>query len=243
MAGDAWQAKKFLAPPENRCSSYTRMTPPIRAVIFDFDGLIVDTESTGYFTWTEIYAEHGHDLPLERYAQVIGGDFLSTSYDPRKELEALTGIRFDWEVLEQKRKARERELRKSLLIHPGVVDRLKEARELGLATAIGSSSPRFWIDSWVDQLALHGCFDHISTMDDTGKVKPDPSIFLHAAKSLGAAPEEVLIFEDSLNGLNAARAAGMRCIVVPGPMTRHLDFTGALRRVDSLADVSLKEFV
>jgi len=219
------------------------MPPPIRAVIFDFDGLIVDTESTGFHTWTEIYAEHGHELPLERYAQVIGSDFSSSSYDPRKDLETLTGSLFDWEAVEVKRKDRERELRKSLLIHPGVVDRLAEARALGLATAIASSSPRFWIDSWVDQLGLHDCFDHITTVDDTGKVKPDPSLFLHAAKSLGVAVEEALIFEDSLNGLTAARAAGIRCIVVPGPMTRHLDFTGALRRVDSLTDVSLKEFV
>lgn len=244
MAGNAAQAKKFLASPANRCSSYSDpMTPPIRAVLFDFDGLIVDTESTGFHTWTEIYAEHGHELPLERYAQVIGSDFSSSSYDPRKDLETLTGVLFDWEALEVRRKGRERELRKSLLIHPGVVERLEEAKSLGLGTAIASSSPRFWIDSWVDQLGLHGYFDHITTVDDTGKVKPDPSLFVHAAGKLGAAADEVLIFEDSLNGLKAATAAGMRCIVVPGPMTRHLDFTGALRRVDSLMEVSLKEFV
>lgn len=218
------------------------MTPPIRAVIFDFDGLIVDTESAGYLTWTEIFAEHGHELPIERYAQVIGTDF-NTSYDPRRDLEALTGAVFDWEAVELRRKEREGILRRDLLIHPGVLDRLQEARELGLGTAIASSSPRFWIDSWVDQLALHGHFDHITTVDDTGRVKPDPSLFIHAAGKLGAAADEVLIFEDSLNGLLAARAAGMRCIVVPGPMTRHLEFAGALRRVDSLAEVSLKEFV
>ena len=70
------------------------MTPPIRAVIFDFDGLIVDTESTGYLTWNEIFAEHGHELPVERYAQVIGSDF-NSGYDPRRDLEALVGgVRF-----------------------------------------------------------------------------------------------------------------------------------------------------
>ena len=78
-------------------------------------------------------------------------------------------------------------------------------------------------------------------MDDTGKVKPDPSLFLHAAASLGVTPEEVVVFEDSLNGLRAARAAGMRCIVVPGPMTRHLTFEGAFRQVASLAEVVLGE--
>jgi putative hydrolase of the HAD superfamily len=77
-------------------------------------------------------------------------------------------------------------------------------------------------------------------VDDTGKVKPDPSLFLHAAENLGVVREEVLVFEDSLNGLRAARAAGMRCVVAPGPMTRHLDFTGAWRRVESLAEISLR---
>ena len=84
-------------------SAFIRMPPPIRAVIFDFDGLIVDTESTGYHTWREIFAEHGHELPVERYAQVVGTDF-NTSYDPRRDLEQLTGRDFDWEAAEFKRK-------------------------------------------------------------------------------------------------------------------------------------------
>lgn len=218
------------------------MPPPIRAVIFDFDGLVVDTESTGYLTWKEIFDEHGHDLPVERYAQVVGSGF-NVSYDPRRDLEQLTGLDFDWEAREVVRREREHSLRHSLTTLPGVVDRLVEAAALNLPTAIASSSPRTWIDSWMVQLSLRDHFHHITTVDDTGKVKPDPSIFLHAAQSLGVAPEEVVIFEDSLNGLRAAQAAGMRCIVVPGPMTRHLDFTGAWKRVESLAHVALRDFV
>jgi putative hydrolase of the HAD superfamily len=218
------------------------MSAPIRAVIFDFDGLVVDTESTGYLTWKEIFQVHGHDLPVERYAQVVGTDF-STSYDPRRDLESLTGREFDWEAQEVLRRARETELRHTLQTLPGVVDRLQEAAQLGLRTAIASSSPRTWIDSWMEQLRLREHFHHITTVDDTGKVKPDPSIFIHAAESLGVSPAEVVIFEDSLNGLKAARAAGMRCIVVPGPMTRHLDFEGAWKRVQSLTEVSLSEFI
>lgn len=216
------------------------MPSPLRAVIFDFDGLIVDTESTGYHTWKEIFAHHGHELPVERYAQVVGTDF-STSYDPRRDLEDLTGLVLDWEAIEAARRARETELRQTLQTLPGVVDRLLEARALGFSTAIASSSPRWWIDSWMEQLGLGHHFDHISTVDDTGKVKPDPSLFLHAAENLRVAPEEAVIFEDSLNGLRAALAAGIRCVVAPGPMTRHLDFTGALRRVGSLTEVTLRE--
>lgn len=219
------------------------MPSPIRAVIFDFDGLIVDTESTGYHTWREIFDQHGHELPVERYAQVIGTDFNTSSYDPRRDLEQLTGRAFDWDAVEIARKTREGELRQHLHLLPGVAELLKEAGSLGLRIAIASSSPRVWIDSWMDQLGLHGHFHHISTVDDTGKVKPDPSLFLHAAEKLGVAPEEAIIFEDSLNGLRAAIAAGIRCIVAPGPMTRHLDFTGAWRRVESLAHISITELI
>jgi putative hydrolase of the HAD superfamily len=216
------------------------MPTPLRAVIFDFDGLVVDTESTGYLTWREIFDEHGHELPVERYAQVVGTDF-NTSYDPRRDLEELTGRGFNWEEMEAKRKSRESELRLHLKPLPGVIERLEEAASLGLRTAIASSSPRVWIDSWMDQLGLHTRFHHISTVDDTGRVKPDPSLFVHAAEKLGVDRNEAVIFEDSLNGLRAAQAAGIRCIVAPGPMTRHLDFTGAWRRVESLAEFSLAE--
>ncbi|MFM7603753.1 MAG: HAD family hydrolase [Prosthecobacter sp.] len=218
------------------------MPAPIRAVIFDFDGLIVDTESTGYHTWREIFAEHGHELPVELYAQVVGTDF-NTSYDPRRDLEERTGRAFDWEAVEITRQTRERELRQHLKLLPGIVDRLQEADSLGLRIAIASSSPRTWIDSWMDQLGLHDHFHHISTVDDTGKVKPDPSLFLHAAEKLGVEPEEAIIFEDSLNGLRAALAAGIRCVVAPGPMTRHLEFEGAWKRVESLAHVTIQELM
>lgn len=217
------------------------MPAPIRAVIFDFDGLVVDTESTGYLTWKEIFDQHGHHLPVERYAQAVGTDFLTGGYDPRRDLEQLTGQAFDWDAMENTRRERERDLRKLLLTLPGVRDRLSEARSLGMKTAIASSSPRWWIDSWMEQLAIRDQFDHISTVDDTGKVKPDPSLFLHAAENLGVDVTEAVIFEDSLNGLMAAQSAGIRCIVSPGPMTRHLDFTGAWMQVESLDQVSLVE--
>jgi putative hydrolase of the HAD superfamily len=121
-----------------------------------------------------------------------------------------------------------------------VVERLQEAAELGLACAIASSSPRWWVEGWLKDLELIQHFHHLTTVDDTGKVKPDPSLFLLAAERLQVEQGEVVIFEDSLNGLRAAQAAGIRCIVAPGPMTQHLDFDGAWRRVASLAEVTLQ---
>ena len=214
--------------------------PTLRAVIFDFDGLIVDTESTGYQTWREIFEEHGHDLAVETYAAVIGTDF-GAHYDPRVDLEGRTGRQFDWEQLERRRTLREKELRTSLSVLPGVLDRLEEAASLGLPCAVASSSPRWWVEGWLKDLGLFERFHHLTTVDDTGKVKPDPSLFLLALERLGVAAEEALIFEDSLNGLKAALAAQIRCIAAPGPMTRHLDFTGAWRRVQHLGEVSLRD--
>ena len=222
--------------------SNAAMPVPIRAVIFDFDGLIVDTESIGYQTWKEIFDAEGHDLPVERYAQVIGTDF-NTAYNPRHDLEERAAKVFDWELMELQRRARETELRTTLRVLPGVIERLAEARALNLKTAVASSSPLSWIAPWLEELQLRDHFHHVTTVDDTGKVKPDPSLFVHAAEKLGIHPDEALIFEDSLNGLRAATAAGMRCIVIPGPMTRHLDFSGAFRQVNSLLEVSLAELV
>jgi putative hydrolase of the HAD superfamily len=213
--------------------------PLPRAFIFDFDGLIVDTESTGYQTWREIFEAHGQELEVATYAAVIGTDF-GAHYDPRVDLEQRTGRVFDWEEMEVKRTQRERELRKDLRILPGVVERLQEAAELGLACAIASSSPRWWVEGWLKDLELIQHFHHLTTVDDTGKVKPDPSLFLLAAERLQVEQDEVVIFEDSLNGLRAAQAARIRCIVAPGPMTQHLDFDGAWRRVGSLAEVTLQ---
>ncbi len=214
--------------------------PQLRAVIFDFDGLIVDTESTGYETWREIFEEHGHDLAVETYAAVIGTDF-GVHYDPRVDLEERTGRPLDWQALEQRRSAREKELRSGLSILPGVVERLDEAARLGLPCAVASSSPRWWVEGWLKDLRLIDRFHHLTTVDDTGKVKPDPSLFRLALERLEVSATEAVIFEDSLNGLKAAQAAGVRCVVAPGPMTRHLDFTGAWRRVKNLTDVSLIE--
>ena len=224
-----------------RCDG-SGMHEPIRAVLFDFDGLIVDTESVGYETWRELFAEHGHVLPIEVYAQVVGSDF-NQAYDPRRDLEERTGISFNWEEVELLRRAREAEIHEGMHLLPGVMDRLEEARALGLPCAVASSSPLSWVGMWMDRLKLRPYFHHLTTLDDTGKVKPDPSLFLHAAGRLGVTPEQALVFEDSLNGLRAAVAAGMRCIVAPGPLTRHLFFDGALRRVGALTEVSLAEFI
>jgi len=218
------------------------MHAPVRAVIFDFDGLIVDTESAIYESWRELYASHGHPLTIETFSHCIGSDF-SAAYDPMKNLELLTGKTFDWKTVDEERERRVREMLDQELALPGVQDRLIEAGALGLPCSIASSSSHRWVNGWLERLGLRHHFANLSTRDHVERIKPEPDLFLHAIAQLGVKAEDAVIFEDSLNGLRAARAAGIRCIVAPGPMTRHLDFDGAWRRVGSLEDISLCELV
>lgn len=212
----------------------------LRALIFDFDGLIIDTESAIYQSWQELYASHGHELTIERWSQCVGTDF-SSVYDPKKELEQLTDKSFDWVAVDRDLYDRVNVLLDGFDALPGVRERLSEARELGLPCSIASSSPLTWISKHLGQLDLHGHFINVSCRDHVERIKPHPDLFLDAARKLGVQPDEVVIFEDSLNGLRAARAAGMRCVVVPGPTTQHLDFEGAWRQLDSLDSTSVAE--
>ena len=97
------------------------------------------------------------------------------------------------------------------------------------------------MEHWLKHLNLLEAFQNVTTLDDTGKVKPDPSLFLHAAGKVEKHPHDVVVLEDSLNGLRAAQAAEMRCIVVPGQVTQHLSFDGAWKQLSSLEEVVLRE--
>ena len=212
---------------------------PVRAVIFDFDGLIMDTETATYEAWRAIYSDHGQTLTMETWAQCVGSDF--GPYDPMSELEKLLGHKLDWEPIHQERRARVMAILTAYDALPGVRDILREASALGLPCAVASSSPRWWVEHWLKHLSLRDAFQNVTTLDDTGRVKPDPSLFLHAAQKLAHEAKDIVVLEDSLNGLRAAQAAEMRCIVVPGALTQHLSFDGAWRRLWSLEEVLLRE--
>jgi beta-phosphoglucomutase-like phosphatase (HAD superfamily) len=108
---------------------------------------------------------------------------------------------------------------------------------------VASSSSHRWVDGWLDRLGLSSFFSHVSCLEDTGKAKPDPSLFLHAAENPRMEPAETVVLEDSLNGLRAAHAAGMRCIVVPCEVTKHLAFDGAWRHHRSLEEFTVPDLL
>lgn len=213
--------------------------PATRALIFDFDGLIFDTETAIYEAWRELYATHGFPLTLETWAQCVGSDF--GHYDPMKDLESMLGRTLDWTPLTQRRREYVAEILKDRDPMPGVRERVLEALEYGIPCAVASSSTHEWVDGWLKKLGLFDFFENITCLEDTGKVKPDPSLFLHAAKKLNVDPQNAVVLEDSLNGLRAAHAAEMRCVVVPCAVTQHLVFPGAWKQLHSLQNVTTLE--
>ncbi len=210
----------------------------MRALIFDFDGLIVDTESAIYEAWRELYLHHGQDLPLPTYVQCVGSTF--GQYDPMAALESLIGGPVDWDAMLPKKDARIRELQRTLDTMPGIRALLLEAAETGLPCAIASSSQRTHVNIWMERTGIGRAFTLIRTRDDVARAKPAPDLFLAAAAGLGVEPSEALVLEDSLNGLRAARAAGVPCVVVPSPVTLGSDFTGAAAILETLDAVSLE---
>jgi putative hydrolase of the HAD superfamily len=210
---------------------------PLCALIFDFDGLVIDTESAIYEAWREFYALHDQPLTTTTWAQCVGTDF--GHYNPKTDLEQLTGKSFDWQQIEAALEARVRDLLTTYDALPGVRALLADAAACGIPCSIASSSPLSWVEGWLEQLKLRDAFQNVSCREHVARIKPAPDLFLDAAQKLGAAPTEVVVLEDSLNGLRAALAAGMRCVSVPGPTTRHLDLGAAWMQAESLAELNV----
>jgi putative hydrolase of the HAD superfamily len=210
---------------------------PLSALLFDFDGLILDTEFPIYEAWREDYLAHGHELPLEIYAACVGSDF--NRFDPKSHLESLVGAAIDWPDRDLWRERNALERVKILPPLPGVIDLLDAAAASGLACAVASSSPRSWVEGHLSRLGLLDRFVLTRCIDDVAAPKPAPDLFLAAAAGLGVTPGEALVLEDSRNGLLAAMAAGCPCVVVPNRVTAHLDFTGAVAQLSNLTDLDL----
>jgi HAD superfamily hydrolase (TIGR01509 family) len=210
---------------------------PLRALLFDFDGLILDTEFPIYEAWREDYLAHGHELPLEVYAACVGSDF--NRFDPKSHLESLVGAAIDWPDRDLWRERNALERVKQLPPLPGVIDLLDAATASGLLCAVASSSPRSWVEGHLARLGLLDRFVLTRCIDDVAAPKPAPDLFLAAAAGIGVAPGEALVLEDSRNGLLAAMAAGCPCVVVPNRVTAHLDFAGATKVLRSLEDLNL----
>jgi len=213
----------------------------IRALVFDFDGLIVDTETPDFEAWRDTFAANGAELTLDDWADCIGREY--GYIDFHAVLEEKLGRKLERAAVKAARKRRYAEITADLRPRPGVAEYIEEARRRTLRLAVASSAPRRWVQPRLERLGLLGSFDCVKTEEDAPAAKPAPDLFLSAAGGLGVAPGGCVAFEDSPNGVAAARAAGMFCVAVPNPVTRRLRIEGADITVDSLADLPLQELL
>jgi HAD superfamily hydrolase (TIGR01509 family) len=213
----------------------------IRALIFDFDGLILDTETPVFRSWQEFYASYGGSLDYTQWAQVVGT--ISTEADHFARLEAQIGYALDMKTLGPQRRQRESELIQSQPILPGVQEYLVEARMRGFKVGMASSSACQWVVGHLERLDLLKYFDSVRARDDVEQVKPAPELFLTVLEDLGAQPQEAVAFEDSPNGVRAAKAAGLMCVAVPNQITRQYSLAQADLLLDSLAELPLLSLI
>jgi HAD superfamily hydrolase (TIGR01509 family) len=210
----------------------------IKAIIFDFDGLMVDTETPAYESWLEIYREHGCEFPFHLWARVLGSG--GDEFDPCAYLEQQAGYALDRAAILDRRWQRKQALGEGQPLLPGVEEYVAAAQQLGLKLGVASSSSRRWVTGHLDRLTMSRFFDVIITAADVTRVKPDPEIYHTAVQALGVAPEHAIAIEDSPNGVRAAKGAGLFCIAVPNALTGKLPLDHADLRLTSLAEMPVE---
>jgi HAD superfamily hydrolase (TIGR01509 family) len=208
------------------------------AILFDFDGILVDTEWAIYQAWRKTFLKQGHDLPLSLYTKCIGSNF--DTWSPKTYLEELTHQTFDWERMDEERQV---EILSELSLEgamTGVMAVLEKNAQHGIIQAVVSSSSHSWVGGWLDKLDMRKFFSRVVCRGDAPRIKPAPDLYLHAARELGLVPTQCLVIEDSKNGLIAADAAGMRTWIVPNRVTAGLDFSLAEKVFPDFAALSHK---
>ena len=211
----------------------------IKALIFDFDGIIIDTEVVWYEAYKEYLKDYGIDLTIEKFSEVVGSenDVLNAYIleNTLKPIEIETLEEKAWEIVQSK-------LDKPVAM-PGVISILKSAKEKGIRLAIASSSNKEWIVNFLKKIEALEYFEIIKSREDVAKVKPDPELYISALKTLGLESNEAIIFEDSLNGLKAAVSANVPCVIIPCLVTKHLPFEGHALRLSSMDEFPLEEII
>lgn len=214
----------------------------LRALIFDFDGLILDTESVEVVLWQELYSAHGAVFDLAAYKEIIG-TFGLKKFSPSQEFRNVIGN----DDIAQPYLDTMREKMDNVLLQsppmPGVVDLISQAKPFNLRLAVGSSSPYSWVNRYLSHMGLWDEFDTVVTLDDVSHSKPSPEIFQTILSRFNIHPNQALVLEDSPNGVLAANRAGIPVIAVPNMVTTGLSFDGALEIMPSLSSIQLEKYV
>jgi HAD superfamily hydrolase (TIGR01509 family) len=213
----------------------------LKGIIFDFDGLIIDTETPCCNSWVELFNQHGFQFTVDDYRKIIGTGH--HFYDPSKHLSQLISGAINPKVILDQNRIRTRQLIESQPMLPGVLEFIVAANQQGLPLAIASSSDREWIEGYLSKLSIREFFQAVCTSNDVQHVKPEPDLFLLALARLGISSSEALIFEDSPNGIKAAKSAGIPCIAIPNGITKGMDLSLATRIVDSFKNLDIQELI
>ncbi len=222
----------FIIPPEGR---------PLRALIFDFDGLMVDSETAVYEAWREVYRAHGAALTLEEWLRAVG---YVAGFDPRRRLAEATGrADLDWTVIDAALARRIGELMAGQGLLPGVRDLLRAGAAAGWRLGVASNSTADWVRPNLERLGLQDVFGTVCTRGGDARPKPAPDLYLAAVRHLLGPDADPaggsVAFEDSQPGVEAAAAAGLRVVAVPSALTRHQDLSAAHETVATLAGYRL----
>jgi len=213
----------------------------IEAVILDFDGLILDTETPFRRSWEEIYEEHGLSVSPTAWAGMIGSS--ADPAEPYALLEGHLGHAIDRVAIRARRMARELELLEGEEVMPGVRKLIEDATSCGIRLAVASSSDREWVVGHLAGIGLRESFEAIACAEDVEATKPAPDLYEAVLGYLSVSPGRAIAFEDSVHGVAAAKAAGLFCVAVPNRVTGHLTFPAADCVVETLEGRTLAEFI
>jgi HAD superfamily hydrolase (TIGR01509 family) len=213
----------------------------IEAVIFDFDGLILDTETAEWESWCEVYAEYGFTLPFSIWADRIGTS--ANRFDPITHLEQLLRRKLFRTQIQDFRRKRLAELLDDRPPLPGVENYLQQAEELELIVGLASASPSQWVRGHLSRLGLEQYFDCIRCADHVQRVKPDPEVYQLLIARWNISSHCAIALEDSPHGVQAAKQAGLFSVAVPNFITAGLSFDHSDLILQSLSDIPLTDLL
>jgi len=212
--------------------------PMLKALVFDFDGMVVDTETPLIDAYGDVYALHGKLFERTEFLHSVGHADYSfdpwRAFGPGADLEALETVRRKFKM--------ERTLAQPIL--PGVKALVEEAAAAGIKLAMASNSSHEWVEGHMRRLDLHRHFQFFACRGDTPAPKPEPDIYRHAVNQLGVRACEAVAFEDSSIGATAARRAGLWVVAVPNPSTEahgHEDAHWVLESLAGMTVMKLRE--
>jgi beta-phosphoglucomutase-like phosphatase (HAD superfamily) len=213
----------------------------LTGVVFDFDGLVLDTESPILASWTRLFDDHASaPLTIDEWSRAIG---TVGAIDLPALFRSRVPPDLDVDAVHARRRAHRDELLYIEAVRPGITAWTSAAKARAVPLAIASSSSYEWVDGHLRRLGLRDAFEHLACASEDLPAKPDPATYLEACARIGVTPRDALEHEDSPHGVTAARAAGLRVVGVPNSVTKHLDLSSADIVADSLEDFGFDDAV